>query len=149
MWSVSIFVVVVWSPSLVQLFMTPWTAAPHGFLVPHYLWSLPKFMSVELVMPSNHLIICHPLLLPLVFLASGCFPMSQLFASGSFIQVFPCGSYGKESTCIAGDLGSIPGLRISPAGGHGNLLQYSYLENPMDRGAWWATVREVAELDMT
>ena len=46
---------------------------------------------------------------------------------------FPGGSAGKESTCNAGDLGSIPGLGRSPAGGHGNPLQYSYLENPMDR----------------
>ena len=40
----------------------------------------------------------------------------------------------------AGDVGSIPGSRRSPGGGHGNPLQYSCLENPMDRGAWWATV---------
>ena len=39
-------------------------------------------------------------------------------------------SAGKESTCNAGDLGSIPGLGISPGGGHGNPLQYSFLENP-------------------
>jgi len=39
-----------------------------------------------------------------------------------------------------GDTGSIPGLGRSPGEGHGNPLQYSYLENPMDRGAWWATV---------
>ena len=38
------------------------------------------------------------------------------------------------------DMGSIPGLGRSPGGGHGNPLQYSYLENPMDRGVWWATV---------
>ena len=51
---------------------------------------------------------------------------------------FPGGSDGKESTCNAGDLGSIPGLGRSPGGGHGNPLQYSCLENPMDRAAWWA-----------
>jgi len=43
---------------------------------------------------------------------------------------FPGGSDGKESTCNAGDLGLIPGLGRSPRGGHGNPLQYSYLENP-------------------
>ena len=43
------------------------------------------------------------------------------------------------------DVGSIPGLRRSPGGGYGSPLQYSCLENPMDRGAWWATVRGVAE----
>ena len=43
---------------------------------------------------------------------------------------FPGGSDGEESTCKAGDLGSIPGLGRPPGGGHGNLLQYSSLENP-------------------
>ena len=42
------------------------------------------------------------------------------------------------------DLDSIPGSERSPGGGHGNLPQYSCLENPMDRGAWWATVHGVA-----
>ena len=59
---------------------------------------------------------------------------------------------GKEITCSAGaaqDLGSIPGSERSPRGGNGNPLQYSCLENPMDRRAWWATVHEVTESDMT
>ena len=43
---------------------------------------------------------------------------------------FPGGSDGKESACNSGDLGSVPGLGISPGGGHGNLLQYCCLENP-------------------
>ena len=43
------------------------------------------------------------------------------------------------------DAGSIPGLERTPEGGHGNLLQYPCLENPMDRGAWWATVHGVAK----
>ena len=50
------------------------------------------------------------------------------------------GSDGKESACNAGDPGSIPGLGRSPGEGNGNPLQYSRLENPMDRGAWQATV---------
>ena len=58
---------------------------------------------------------------------------------------FPGGSDGKESTCNAGDLGSIPGLGISPGEGNGNPLQYSCLGNPMDGGAWWATVHGAAE----
>ena len=49
----------------------------------------------------------------------------------------------KESTCNAGDTGSIPGLGRSPGGGHGNPLQYFCQENPKDRGAWWATVLRV------
>ena len=52
---------------------------------------------------------------------------------------------GKESTCNAGDMGSIPGLGRSPGGGHGNPPQYSCLENPMDRGAWQAQVHRVAK----
>ena len=43
------------------------------------------------------------------------------------------------------DAGSIPGLGTSPGEGNGNSLQYSYLENPMDRGAWWAIVHGVAK----
>ena len=58
---------------------------------------------------------------------------------------FPGGSAGKESTCNVGDLGLIPGLGRSPGGGHGNPLQYSCLENPMDRGAWRATVQGVTK----
>ena len=57
--------------------------------------------------------------------------------------VFPGGSEGKESTCNAGDSGSIPGLGRSAGEGNGNPFQYSCLENPMDRGAWWATVHGV------
>ena len=48
-----------------------------------------------------------------------------------------------------GDVGSFLGLERSPGGGHGNPLQYSCLENPMDRGARWATVHKVAKSDMT
>ena len=55
------------------------------------------------------------------------------------------GSDGKESSCNAGHLGLIPGLERSPGEGHGNPLQYSGLENSMDRGAWQATVHGVAK----
>ena len=48
---------------------------------------------------------------------------------------FPGGPDGKESACNMGDLGSIPGWGRYPGGGHGNLLQYSSLENSMDKGA--------------
>ena len=53
---------------------------------------------------------------------------------------FPGGSDGKEFACNAGDLGLMPGLGRSPGEGNGYPHQYSCLENPMDRGAWWATV---------
>jgi len=52
---------------------------------------------------------------------------------------------GKESTCNAGDAGSDLRLGRSPGGGHGNPLQDFHLKNPMDRGAWWATVHGVAK----
>ena len=55
-------------------------------------------------------------------------------------------SVGKESACNAGDLGSIPGSGRSPGEGNGNSLQYSCLENPMDRGVWWATVHGVTRV---
>ena len=58
---------------------------------------------------------------------------------------FPGGLDSKESACNEGNLGLISGLGRSPGGGHGNPLQYSYLENPMDRGAWWATVHGVTK----
>ena len=50
------------------------------------------------------------------------------------------GSYGKESVCSAGDLGSVPGLGRSSGEENGNPLQYSRMENSKDRGVWWATV---------
>ena len=59
---------------------------------------------------------------------------------------FPHSSVGKESACNAGDLGSIPGSERSPGEGNGNPLQYSWLENPMDRGAWQATVQGVTRV---
>jgi len=58
-------------------------------------------------------------------------------------------SAGKESTCKAGDLGSIPGLGRSRGEGNGYPLQYSCLENPMDRGAWQAMIHGVTEWDTT
>ena len=58
---------------------------------------------------------------------------------------FPGGSESKESVCNAGDLGLISGLGRSPGEGNGYPLQYSCLENSMDKGAWWATVYGVAK----
>ena len=58
---------------------------------------------------------------------------------------FPGGSAGRNSPANAGDKGLIPGSGRSPGEGNGNPLQYSCLEKPMDRGAWWATVHGVAK----
>ena len=58
---------------------------------------------------------------------------------------FPDGSVVKNSPVNAGDPGSVPGLGKSPGEGNGKPLQYSWVENSMDRGAWWATVHGVAK----
>ena len=62
---------------------------------------------------------------------------------------FPCGSDSKEPACNEGDLGLIPGLGRSPGEVNGYTLQYSCLENPMDRGASQATVHGVARVRVT
>ena len=63
---------------------------------------------------------------------------------------FPGGSDSKGSACNVGDPGSILGLRRFPEEGNGHPLQYSCLDNSMDRGAWWATIHGVSkESDMT
>ena len=65
---------------------------------------------------------------------------------------FSDGTVVKNASANVGDtrdVGLIPGSGRSPGGGNGNPLQYSCLENPMDRGAWWATVHGVTESDTT
>ena len=72
--------------------------------------------------------------------------LSQHFKKKTLYQVgFRGGSEVKVSASNAGDLGSIPGSGRSSGEGNGNPLQYSCLENPMDGGAWWATVHRVAK----
>ena len=63
----------------------------------------------------------------------------------SHTKGIPGGPEVKASACNVGDLGSIPGSGRSSGEGNGNPLQYSCLENPMDQGAWWATVHGVAK----
>ena len=75
----------------------------------------------------------------LILLIHTTFLLQQVY----FQLGFPGGSEVKESARNAGDLGSIPRLGRSPGEGNGNALQYSCLENPMDGGAWWATVHGV------
>ena len=74
--------------------------------------------------------------------------ISYLFSSSQmvhFLKDFPGGSDSKASVYNVGDLGLIPGPGRSPGEGNGNPLQYCCLENPMDRGAWQATVHGVAK----
>ena len=66
-----------------------------------------------------------------------------IYYLGDGYRGFPGGSEGKATSFNAGDLDPIPGSGRSPGEGHGNPLQYSTLENPMDRGVWQATVHGV------
>ena len=129
--------------------MIPWTAAYQGSLSITNSWSLLKFISIELVMPSNHLILCCPLLLlPSIFPSIRVFSNESLWLISLLVLIyytvvsiyynsiyssmgFPDSSAGKESTCHVGDLGLIPGLGRSPGEGKGYPLQYSDLENSM------------------
>ena len=65
-----------------QLFATPWTAAQQASLSITNSWSLPKLISIESVMPSNHLIFCHPLLLP-----PSNFPSIRVFSNESVLHI--------------------------------------------------------------
>ena len=136
---------------------TPWTATRQASLSITSSWSLLKLMSIESVMPSNHLILCRPLLLPLSI-----FPNIRVFSNESVLHIrwpkywsfrfsiSPSNEYSGlisfrmdwlDLLAVQGtlkslrDLGSIPVWGRSPGGGHGNPLQYSYLENPMGRAA--------------
>ena len=75
-----------------------------------------------------------------IFPIQGSNPDHALHTDFFYCISFPGGSDGKESTCNAGDLGSHRGQRRSPGERNGYPLQYSCLENPTDRGDWWATI---------
>ena len=154
------------SCSIVQLFVTPWTAACQVSLSFTISQTLLKLMSIELVMLSSHLILCHPLLfLPSIFLSIRVFFSESAlcirwpkYCSFSF-NINPSNEYsGLVSLTIDWlDLFAIQGtlksllqhrssklsvvghsafLGRSPGEGNGNPLQYSCLENTMDGGAW-------------
>ena len=90
----------------VRLFATPWTAAHQASLSITNSWSIPKLMSIELVMPSNHLILCHPLLLPpWTFPSIGVFPNESALC----IRQLKCWSFS---------------LNISPSNEHRGLISF-------------------------
>ena len=143
-------IVVVQSLSHVQLFATPWTAAYQASLSITNSQSLLKLTSTELVMPSNHLILCHPLLPCLQsFPASGSFPVSQLFPSGgqsigasasaSVLPMniqgwFPLGLTGWSSCCPRDSLMSI---LISKTQFSRRVFHSYYKEKePLGTGEW-------------
>ena len=110
----------------VQLFATPWIVAHQASLSFTISWNFLKLMSIELVMLSNHLILCCPLLLlPSVF------PSIRVFSNELALRV-------RWPKCWSFSFSIILPMNIH--GWNGNPLQYSCLENPMDRGAWWATI---------
>ena len=81
-----------------------------------------------------------------VLISSGCMPINGIAGLYGSSRGFPDGSEDREPACSAGDTrdtGSVPGLGKFPGGGHGNPLQYSCLENPMNRGAWQFTVHRL------
>ena len=95
-----------------------------------HLWVLPTLVPALLLPPQ-----------------ASCFVV-LLIALTIYLYIFICipgSSDDKASAYNAGDLGSIPGSGRSPGEGNGNPLQYSCLENPMDLGAWWATIHGVAK----
>ena len=142
------------SLSRVWLFVTPWTAACQATLSITNSQSLLKHMSIESVMPSNHLILCRPLLLlPLIF------PSIRVFSNESVLDIrwpkywsfsfsiSPSRWFsGKEFACQCRQMWvwSLP-QEGSPREENGNPLQYSCLDNPMDRGAWRAAVTKSSQ----
>ena len=141
------------SLSHVRLFVTPWTAACQASLYITTSRSLLKLLSIESVMPYNHLILCHPrLLLPSIL------PNIRVFSNvlalhirwpqhWSFsLSISPSNEWAsllahmvKNPPAMWETLGLIPELGRSPGEWNGYPLQYSCLENSKDRRAWWAT----------
>ena len=103
----------------------------HNSILSIWVYHLSRFHIYELIYN-----ICFSLSDLLHSLWLGSSTLLELTQFCSFLWLFPGGSVGKVSAYNAGDLGSVPGLGRSPQEGNGNPLQYSWLENPMDGGAW-------------
>ena len=131
------------SLSHIRLFATPWIAACQASLSITNSWSSLKLTSIESVMPSSHLIFCHPLfLLPLIP------PSIRIFSNESTLRASQMALVVKNPPANAENTredSSIPESGRSPGEGNDNPLQYSCLENSMDRGAWRAIVHGVTK----
>ena len=159
--SLNSMVVVVQPLSHVWLFVIPWTTARQASLSFTISWSLLKLMSIESVMPSNHLIVCRPLLLP-----PSVFPSFRVFSSELALCIrrrqwhptpvlLPGKCHGRRSLVGYSPWGREESdtterlhfhFSLSCIGeGNGNPLQCSCLENPRDGGACWAAVYGVAQ----
>ena len=104
-----------------------------------------QVLSTVYLILSIKILLAGFLLLSNIYYFCYCFPFT---CTRGKILSFPSGARGKEPACQCRrltEVGSIPGWGRSPGGANGNPLQYSCLENPMDRGAWWATVCGVAK----
>ena len=125
-------------PSL-PLLLSPWS--PHPPLPPVVWWN-PVFAILALFFLFACYFLEHPdsiVIRRYLFFGFHSFPFPMCFMG------FPGGSDGKESACNVGDLALIPGSGRSPGEGTGDPLQYSSLENSIDKGAWWATVHGVTK----
>ena len=117
------------------LFFCPGTEGPVG------ISSVCICQSLYLIGPVVAIILFLRYFLQLVFkMGQFVFPLYTVWNKS-----FPGSSDGKETACSVGNPGSIPGLRRSPGEGKGYPLQYSCLENSMERGAWWVTVHGVTK----
>ena len=104
--------------------------------------SIKRYLKITHILSSA---ICHLIFLKVLFICLFLSFPGGLDDKDSAFGDFPGSSHGKESACNAGELSSIPGSGRSPGEGNGHPLQYSCLENPMDRGIWWVTVHGVPE----
>ena len=114
-----------------------WASSPPAFSVGHMRVESPSTAPFSIYIANFHRLNAHTY----NFFKSG--TRFVIYSLRHVQKSFSGGSYGKESARNAGDLGLIPGLERSPREGHGNTLQCSCQENPMDRGAWWSTVHGV------
>ena len=134
-----------------QLPTHPITAPPPDYLLPVLAKDVPPTTGAPSP-KSESLLALNTDSIPLSLPGLACFSQTSAsrvkapFPFAPFLPLrFPCGSDGTDSTCKAGDPGSLPGWGRSPREGNGNPLWYSCLENPTDRGTWWATVHGVAK----